>query len=102
MSTSATSIRTMRIRNIQRWLIVILSFILFVSAISLVVTLHYSRFYFAQLQLVEKDRDDLYIDWTKLLLEQGMASSDRKIETTAAEKLHMHIPDMKEINMVQP
>lgn len=102
MSASATSIRTMRIRSVQRWLIVILSFTLFVSAIALVVTLHYSRFYFAQLQVVEKERDDLYIDWTKLLLEQGMAASDKKIETTAAEKLQMHIPDMKEINMVQP
>ena len=74
-------------------LIMILLIITFVSAISVVYVKHYNRKLFVEVQQLEKQRDDMEIEWGKLQLEQNTWATHNRIERIAKEKLQMITPD---------
>ena len=74
-------------------LIMILLIITFVSAISVVYVKHYNRKLFVEVQQLEKQRDDMEIEWGKLQLEQNTWATHSRIERIAKEKLQMITPD---------
>ena len=63
------------------------------TAVGVVYTRHESRKLFVGLQQLERERDDLNIEWGRLQLEQGAWSSHGRIERIAREKLEMRMPD---------
>ena len=63
------------------------------SAVSVVYARHESRKLFVGLQQLERERDNLNIEWGRLQLEQGAWSSHGRIERIAREKLEMRIPE---------
>lgn len=62
------------------------------SAVSVVYARHESRKLFVELQGLEKERDELNVEWGRLQLEQGAWSSHGRVEQIAREKLSMRIP----------
>lgn len=69
------------------FLLVVLS-----SAVSVVYARHESRKLFVELQQLEKERDELNVEWGRLQLEQGAWSAHGRVEQIAREKLSMRIP----------
>jgi cell division protein FtsL len=63
------------------------------SAVSVVYARHESRKLFVGLQQLERERDNLNIEWGRLQLEQGAWSSHGRIERIAREKLEMRMPE---------
>jgi cell division protein FtsL len=63
------------------------------TAVGVVYARHESRKLFVGLQQLERERDDLNIEWGRLQLEQGAWSSHGRIERIAREKLEMRMPD---------
>ncbi|MDX1334145.1 MAG: cell division protein FtsL [Gammaproteobacteria bacterium] len=63
------------------------------TAVGVVYARHESRKLFVELQKLERERDDLNIEWGRLQLEQGAWSSHGRIEGIAREKLEMRMPD---------
>jgi cell division protein FtsL len=47
---------------------------------------------FVELQQLEKERDELNVEWGRLQLEQGAWSAHGRVEQIAREKLSMRIP----------
>lgn len=78
-------------------LIMILLIITFVSAISVVYVKHYNRKLFVELQQLEKQRDDMEVEWGKLQLEQNTWATHARIERIAREKLQMTVPKSEDI-----
>jgi cell division protein FtsL len=78
-------------------LIMILLIITFVSAISVVYVKHYNRKLFVEVQQLEKQRDDMDVEWGKLQLEQNTWATHARIERIAREKLQMITPDSKDV-----
>lgn len=78
-------------------LIMILLIITFVSAISVVYVKHYNRKLFVELQQLEKQRDDMEVEWGKLQLEQNTWATHARIERIAREKLQMTTPKSEDI-----
>ncbi len=82
------------------------SFFLFIgvmivwSALSVVETRHESRKLFVELQLVEKQRDLMAVEWGRLQLEQATWGTYSRIEEVAREKLEMELPLTENINLV--
>ena len=72
-------------------LIMILLIVTFVSAISVVYVKHYNRKLFVEVQQLEKQRDDMEIEWGKLQLEQNTWATHSRIERIAKEKLQIKI-----------
>lgn len=62
------------------------------SSLGVVYSKHYSRQLFGQLQTLQNTRDDLHVEWSQLLLEQGTWATDVRVERVAREHLNMLIP----------
>jgi len=77
--------------------VMILLIVTFVSAISVVYVKHYNRKLFVELQQMEKQRDDMEIEWGKLQLEQNTWATHARIERIAKEKLQMITPDTSDV-----
>lgn len=79
--------------------------ILFVSivfvAIKTVVQRHESRTAYMKLQTLEKERDKLAAQWSRLKLEQGTALNQVRVEQYARWDLKMKIPKASEIRIVR-
>ncbi len=72
------------------------------SAVGVVYSKHESRKLFIQLQALQAMRDDLSIEWGRLQLEQSTWAAHGRIETIAADRLHMHLPTVSSIVAVEP
>ena len=79
--------------------------VLFVSvvfvAIKTVVHRHESRTLFMQLQKLEKERDKLSAQWSRLKLEQGTTLNQVRVEQKARWDLSMKMPKTSEIRRVR-
>jgi len=79
--------------------------VLFVSvifvAIKTVVHRHESRTLFMQLQVLEKERDKLSAQWSRLKLEQGTMLNQVRVEQNARWELGMQMPKTSEIKMIR-
>lgn len=69
-----------------------LSILIFVSSIGIIYSKHSSRQLFAQLQALQSQRDELHVEWSQLLLEQGTWATDIRVERVAREHLNMVVP----------
>ncbi len=78
-------------------LILILLIITFVSAVSVVYVKHYNRKLFVELQQLEKQRDDMEVEWGKLQLEQNTWATHARIERIARKQLQMITPQNKDV-----
>ncbi len=73
--------------------VVLISLMVFMSAIAVVYNKHQSRQLFTKLQTLQQEVEALQVEWGQLLLEQGTWSSDARVERIARERLQMALPE---------
>jgi cell division protein FtsL len=61
-----------------------------------------ARELFVELERLNSTRDDLDAEWGRLQLEQSAWSNYGYVERVASERLHMSIPDSREIEILSP
>jgi len=100
----STSSKQVTVDSQTNWQLPLLA-ILFVSivfvAIKTVVQRHESRTAYMKLQTLEKERDKLAAQWSRLKLEQGTALNQVRVEQYARWDLKMKIPKASEIRIVR-
>lgn len=69
-------------------------------ALLVVVNRHQSRLLFAELQKLEKERDELSADWNRLKLEQSTLLNQVHVETQAKQGLNMQKPSAENIKVI--
>ena len=79
-----------------------LSLLVLSSALGVVYTKYLNRNLHIQLEALQHSRDNLHVEWTQQLLEQGTLASDLRVEKIARETLKMIVPLNKEILVIQP
>ena len=67
------------------------------SAFAVVYSKHQSRKLFVELQNVNKQIDELNIEWGRLQLEQSAWSAHGRIEKIARKRLGMKLPEANEV-----
>ena len=67
------------------------------SGLGVVYASHVSRQRLNVLQQLEQDRNDLQVEWGKLLLEQSSLVAQGKVESVAVSELGMQMPSMNEV-----
>ncbi len=72
------------------------------SALGVVYTTHESRKLFVELQVLQGVRDELNIEWGRLLLEQSTLATPTRVENIARRKLGMKPPAPERIVIVTP
>ena len=96
--------KQLTVDSVTNWQLPVLA-ILFVSvvfvAIKTVVHRHESRSSYMKLQKLEKDRDKLAAQWSRLKLEQGTALNQVRVEQYARWDLNMEMPKTSEIKTVR-
>lgn len=75
--------------------------VLIATAISVVYTQHLSRSLVVQLQEQKLRRDELNIEWSRLLLERSTWATHARVERLAREQLGMHTPSFAEMEVVR-
>ena len=88
--------------NLSRAVVTLLGAAVFLSALAVIDARHQNRVLFERLQQERMQRDQLNIDWGRLLLEQSTWSTHAYIEQSATQRLGMHTPANPEILVVQP
>ncbi|MGE3920503.1 MAG: cell division protein FtsL [Gammaproteobacteria bacterium] len=83
------------------WLILTLMCGIFISALSVVYVQAQSRMFFAELQSMQKQRDNLRVQWRQLLVEQNTWATQARIQTIAEQKLRMVVPKQEDIIVVK-
>lgn len=86
----------------RQWLLLIaLTFLVLVSAFAVIETKHESRKRFVELQALEKERDQMNIEWGRLQLEQGTWATHSRVEQISSKKLHMKMPETESIVIIK-
>jgi cell division protein FtsL len=76
--------------------------ILIVSAVATSYSVHLTRKAVGKLQALEQQRDHLYEEWSRLLLEQSTLGSFVEIENKAQKQLEMTVPQLDQVVTVSP
>lgn len=82
--------------------IIVLVILVMSSAISVVYSKHLNRKLFVELQQINKNIDDLNIEWGRLQLEEGAWSDHGRIEKIARSKLNMMLPGIDSVVYLKP
>lgn len=85
-----------------RFLIGLLIALNIASAVAVVMARHRHRQLFVELNRLEKARDELNVEFSRLQLEQATWAESTLIDRTARERLGMVLPKADEIVVVRP
>ena len=88
--------------TLSRSVVALLGLAVFLSAIALIDARHQNRVLFEQLDQLHQQRDQLNVDWGRLLLEQSTWSTHAYIEQSATQKLDMGLPANAQVVVVKP
>jgi cell division protein FtsL len=83
------------------WTVSFLVSSIFVSSIGVVYVKAMNRILYSDLQMVEKDRDNLAVKWGQLLLEQSTWATQSRIQIIAENRLNMISPEQNTVVMVK-
>ena len=78
----------------------LLAAVLAACALALVTSQHQSRKLYVELQKEQETAKQLEVEWGQLQLEQSTWAMHQRVEKIASEKLNMHVPDAKQIQIV--
>jgi len=73
-----------------------------ISAIAVVDARHQARQLFIELQGLNRDRDELNIEWRQLQIERSTWAAHARVEQLARDKLSMSVPAPADIEVVKP
>lgn len=71
------------------------------SGLTVVYARHEARKSFIELQALNSQRDELDIEWDRLLIEQSTWATHARIEQISREQLNMRVPDPEKIVIVR-
>ena len=83
-------------------LLLLLFLAVLLSAIGVSYSAHWNRQLLNSLYAELSVRDKAQAEWGRLILEQSTWTAHNRIESLAAERLGMRIPDAAEVRMVAP
>lgn len=72
------------------------------SAVAAVDARHQARQLFIELQGLNRDRDELNVEWRQLQIERSTWAAHARVEQLARDKLSMSVPDPARIEVVKP
>ncbi len=72
------------------------------SAVAVIYSKHLGRSLFVELQSVQQQRDDLNVEWGRLLLEQSTLATHSRIDRIARARLSMAPPPSGEVVVLGP
>lgn len=88
--------------KLKQGLVLALVVMVMASAISVVYSKHKNRKLFVELSQINKNIDELNIEWGRLQLEEGAWSDHGRIEKIARTQLNMKLPGIDSVVYLKP
>lgn len=91
--------------TVRRLLLLVLPLLwcaVLVSSAGAIYSKYRARELFVELERLNTGRDELDAEWGRLQLEQSAWSAYAFVERVASERLHMSIPDSRDIEILAP
>ncbi|MCB1763452.1 MAG: cell division protein FtsL [Gammaproteobacteria bacterium] len=89
--------------NLGRLLtILLLGFAVMLTSVAVVHAKYSARKHFVELQKLRLQRDELDVEWGRLLLEQSTWATQHRVERLARTNLKMHIPSAEDVMVIRP
>ena len=73
-----------------------------VSGVSTVYVKHQSRSSFVELQVLQRDYDEMQVQWGQLQLESSTWAAHDRVRNTASGELDLHMPPGNAVGVVRP
>jgi cell division protein FtsL len=89
-------------RSLMVMLVALLWAAVLASAAGAIYSKYRARELFVELEHLNGSRDELEAEWGRLQLEQSAWSAYAFVERIASERLHMNIPDARDIAILSP
>jgi cell division protein FtsL len=89
-------------RSLMVMLVALLWGAVLASAAGAIYSKYRARELFVELEHLNGGRDELDAEWGRLQLEQSAWSTYAFVERVASERLHMTIPDSRDIEILSP
>ena len=89
-------------RSLMVMLVALLWCAVLASAAGAIYSKYRARELFVELEHLNAGRDELDAEWGRLQLEQSAWSTYAFVERIASERLHMSIPDSRDIEILSP
>jgi cell division protein FtsL len=89
-------------RSLMVMLLALLWCAVLASAAGAIYSKYRARELFVELEHLNAGRDELDAEWGRLQLEQSAWSNYAFVERVASERLHMNIPDSRDIEILSP
>lgn len=86
--------------RLELWLCLPLAVAVVVSAVWVAATRHEARQLFIELESLNRERDRLQVDWSRLQLEESAWAAHPRIESLARERLSLALPDQRDVVML--
>ncbi|MCK5334592.1 MAG: cell division protein FtsL [Gammaproteobacteria bacterium] len=80
----------------------VLVLLVMASAISVIYSKHLNRKVFVELQRINKNIDELNVEWGRLQLEEGAWADHGRLEKIARTKLNMLLPGIDSVVYLKP
>ncbi len=81
--------------------LVVLVISVFASALCVIYFKHCSRQYFTELQNLQQASENLHVEWSQLLVEQGTWASDVRVDKVARQHLNMLLPAPQDVVVIR-
>jgi cell division protein FtsL len=81
---------------------VLLLLLVVVSSLGVIYAKYQSRKLFVEQEILRKERDELAIELTRLLVEQSTWASPARIEKEARERLKLRMAEVSDIKIIKP
>ena len=86
--------------NMKRVAEVVLGLAVVISAVATVYAKHESRKLYSELQLLQRERDRIEMEWGQLQIEQSTWSTHARVERMAREEIGMGEPRPEQLRML--
>ena len=77
----------------MKLLVMVLALLVLTSSLGVVYAKHQSRKLFVELDTLQKQRDEMNVEWGRLQLELSTLATHSRIEETAKQRLKMVTPE---------
>jgi len=84
------------------WLLPLLIGFVVASALAVVYAKHQNRKLYTQLTSLQKQRDNMNVEWGRLQLELSTWATHGRIEKVARQQLHMRNVDYNQVVIIKP
>jgi cell division protein FtsL len=91
-----------RARRLLLWLLPLLWCAVLATSAGAIYAKYRARELFVELERLDGARDELDAEWGRLQLEQSAFSTYGFVERVASERLHMSIPEARDIEILSP